>query len=189
MTTIQRLDQRWRSEIEEVGHLASRSGGRLRVLLASTAHVEIELSCISAFRAGDGEPSIAHAMHRIALARPDGWPAVPVQAIHLHPPGIFHPNIAPAYAGGAPPADQVAAVQRLLGIFCAGAICYGGQATPATRLADVITQCHAMLGFRFVSAFSQQGEHLNVEAVRWAHEMLLRKRFPLEKRPLVGGYS
>jgi hypothetical protein len=46
-----------------------------------------------------------------------------------------------------------------------------------------------MLGFRFVSAFSQQGEHMHIQAVRWANEMLLRQRFPLEKRPLVGGYS
>lgn len=184
MVTVQtRLDQRWWSEVAEVRSLAGRSDGRLRLLTATIARVQVEMSCISAFRQGAQEPTVAHAAHRIALLRLDTWPASPVQAVHEHPSGVFHPNIAPEFDGGASPTDQIANVQRLLGLFCAGAICYG-QASPSTRLVDVIGQIYNMIGFRF-QAFARSGEHLNIEAGRWAQGMMRDNRLPLEKRPLV----
>ena len=184
MNIPDRLERRWLSETAELRALAHRSCHRLVVEEATATQVWLGLSCTSAFRVGPGDPTVAHAVHRLALFRPDTWPGTPVQAVHQHPIGIFHPNIAPAVVDAASPADRIVAMQRLFGLFCRGVICYG-QASPTTRLVDVVVQIYNMLGFRF-GTFAQSGEHLNLEAGRWAQEMARAHRFPLERRPLIG---
>ena len=186
MNVQQRLDYRWQLHEEDLCKLAARSEGRLHIVSATCTKVEVELACISAFRNEDAsEPEVRHDNHRILLLRPRDWPALPVRAYHLSPPGIFHPNIVTTTADMPVLQERITVLQQLLGLFQPGAICYG-HSWPGMGLTDLVVQIDNMLLYRF-GAFSQAGEHLNIDAIRWVQEMLAHDPsfFPLEHRPLV----
>jgi len=185
MSVQDRLDRRWQAEIGTLAELASRSGGRLCLRSASAIRVQLEMECISAFLLrGEDRPAVYCAWHRVSLARCAGWPAIPVEAAHDAPAGIWHPNIAMP-SGAMEPDQPVAAMQQLLGALKPGVMCYG-EAGPETRLVDVVLHIYNMLGFRY-GAFSRSGEHLNLAALAWVNEALRADPsfFPLERRSLV----
>lgn len=187
MTVQQRLDARWQAELQQLGELAARTGGRLRVGSADPARmINLEMECVSAFRQDGQAPAIRQAWHNIDLQRREGWPALPVTALYGGPPGIFHPNILAA-ADAALAADPIAALQQFFGALLPGMMCYG-HAWPGMRLVDVVGMLYNMLGYRF-GAFARQGEHFNIEAIRWVQEKIQDPAyFPLERRALaVGG--
>lgn len=189
MNVRARLDQRWRTEIDTLAELASRSGGRLRLRSASTTCVQLKMQCISAFvKDGEDRPAVYSAWHSLSMSRGDAWPAIPIEATHHAPTGIWHPNIAMP-SGVVGPDEPVAAMQQLLSALRPGVICYG-DARPETRLVDVTLHIYNMLGYRF-GAFSRAGEHLNLAAVVWANEALRANPtfFPLERRPLIAATS
>jgi hypothetical protein len=186
MNMEQRLDARWQAEIQQLGELAARTGGRLQLGSTGLAQgVTLQMECVSAFRQDGPAPAIRQAWHSIELLRREGWPALPVTALYVGPPGIFHPNIL-AGAGDIFTADPVAALQQFYGTLLPGMMCYG-HAWPGMRLVDVVGMLYNMLGYRF-GAFARQGEHFNIEAIRWVQEKIQDPAyFPLERRALTVG--
>ena len=185
LSVSQRLDRRWLAEGEALKELAACSQGRLQVLSLTESSVKLRLDSVSAFRLGDGEPEIARAWHRIGVYRPAEWPARPVRVVHEGPPGLFHPNVSIS-ARGPLSSEPMVAHQQLAGFFRPGSICYG---LPASNmdLSSIAIHIAHMLGYRW-NAFSKEGPHYNLEAVRWVQDMLQQPGvFPLERRPLVTG--